>query len=132
VTLCEIATDERSRADLLRRARTALKDVRRFARVIPVGRPRALLWRGSVASLAGNSTEARHRWAHTIALAERMGMPYEAAMARFSIGRDLGAGDPEGRRMLEIAYEALSTLGAVFDATRVRDSLAAVSSQSAG
>ena len=65
----------------------------RYARVFPIGRPRALLHRGLLAWTAGRAA-ARRDWQAALAAAERLGMRYEQALALDMLGRH---GEP-GRR----------------------------------
>jgi hypothetical protein len=66
----------------------------RYARVFPIGRPRALLHRGLLAWTAGRAGAARRDWQAALAAAERLGMRYEQALALDMLGRH---GEP-GRR----------------------------------
>jgi class 3 adenylate cyclase/tetratricopeptide (TPR) repeat protein len=66
----------------------------RFARVFPIGEPRARLYRGLLAWTAGRTAAARRDWRAALAAAERLGMRYEQALALDILGRH---GEPAQR-----------------------------------
>ena len=72
----------------------AVRYLGRYARVFPIGRPRALLHRGLLAWTAGRAGPARRDWQAALAAAEGLGMRYEQALALDMLGRH---GEP-GRR----------------------------------
>jgi class 3 adenylate cyclase/tetratricopeptide (TPR) repeat protein len=66
----------------------------RYARVFPIGEPRARLHRGLLAWTAGRAAAARRDWRTALAAAERLGMRYEQALALDILGRH---GEPAQR-----------------------------------
>src|SRR5215216_3428579 len=66
----------------------------RFARVFPIGEPRARLHHGLLAWTAGRPAAARRDWRAALAAAERLGMRYEQALALDILGRH---GEPAQR-----------------------------------
>jgi class 3 adenylate cyclase/tetratricopeptide (TPR) repeat protein len=66
----------------------------RYARVFPIGEPRARLHRGLLAWTAGRAAAARRDWRTALAAAERLGMRYEQALALDVLGRH---GEPAQR-----------------------------------
>jgi hypothetical protein len=84
----------------------------RFARVFPIGRPRALLHRGLVAWADGHPARARRDWRAALAAAERLEMGYEQALALDILGRH---GEP-GQRPA-----ARERAGRLFERLGVRD-----------
>jgi tetratricopeptide (TPR) repeat protein len=70
-------------------ATTALRRLRRYARTVPVARPRSLICAGWYAWLNGHHRTARRRWVRAIREAERRAMPYELARAHYELGRHL-------------------------------------------
>jgi class 3 adenylate cyclase/tetratricopeptide (TPR) repeat protein len=66
----------------------------RFARVFPIGEPRARLHRGLLAWADGRAGAARRDWRAALAAAERLGMRYEQALALDVLGRH---GEPAQR-----------------------------------
>ena len=81
----------------------------RYARVFPIGQPRALLYRGLLAWLAGRPAPARRAWRDALAAAGRLGMRYDQALALEMLGRH---GEPGQRpRHRERARELFDQLG---------------------
>jgi class 3 adenylate cyclase/tetratricopeptide (TPR) repeat protein len=66
----------------------------RYARVFPIGQPRARLHRGLLAWTAGRPGPARRDWRAALAAAERLGMRYDQALALAILGRH---GEPTQR-----------------------------------
>jgi tetratricopeptide (TPR) repeat protein len=104
--LWEAGQDSR---DTSRAARQACRDLRGFARIFPIGKPRARLWQGRLAHLSGQTERAQAAWRAGLAAAERLGMPFEAALAHAELGRH-AAGTQQGDRHLEQAQMLLRQL----------------------
>ena len=80
----------------------------RYARVFPIGRPRALLHRGLLAWTAGRAGPARRDWHAALAAAERLGMRYEQALAVDVLGRHGEPGQrPANRERAPAMFERL-------------------------
>ena len=92
---------------------TGLRRLRRYARIVPVARPRALTCLGWSRWLDGRHGAARRAWARAIREAERLAMPYELARAHYELGRHLAVGDRAGH--LERARSIFETLGCQAD-----------------
>ncbi|MDP8987184.1 MAG: AAA family ATPase [Actinomycetota bacterium] len=107
-------------------ARRARRELRRYARLFPIGRPRALVNGGLALWLGGRTRAARRSWRAGLKAAERLQMPYEAARAHYEIGRHLPEADPARRLHLEQASQLFAGLGAEDDVARARGALAAV------
>jgi class 3 adenylate cyclase/tetratricopeptide (TPR) repeat protein len=103
--------------DMRRVARHACRDLRSFARIFPIGKPRARLWQGRLAQLSGRTEWAQAAWRAGLASAERLGMPFEAALAHAELSRH-GAGEPQRQWHLEQAQTLLHKLGVAEDPTR--------------
>ncbi|HSO56382.1 MAG TPA: hypothetical protein VL330_27380, partial [Actinomycetes bacterium] len=84
----------------------------RYARVFPIGRPRALLHRGLIAWSDGRAARARRDWRAALAAAERLEMRYEQALALDMLGRH---GEPGQRSAARERARAL------FERLGVRD-----------
>jgi hypothetical protein len=97
-------------------ARQTCRALARFARVFPIGAPRALLCRGVYQWLAGRRSAARRSWRASLREAQRLGMPYEEALAHAELGRRLG--DVAHRGAAEALFERL---GAAWELTRLRE-----------
>jgi tetratricopeptide (TPR) repeat protein len=68
-------------------AAEAVRCLRRYARVFPIGEPRLLLHRGLLAWTGGRQEAARRAWRASLAAADRLAMPYDQALAHASLGR---------------------------------------------
>jgi serine/threonine protein kinase/tetratricopeptide (TPR) repeat protein len=68
-------------------AHRAIAELRRFARVFPLGEPTYLLARGRAAALAGDARAAVHALEAAVACARRSGMPFEQALASLELAR---------------------------------------------
>jgi hypothetical protein len=97
----------------------ALYKLHNYARVFPIGQPRAWLLQGHYNWLQGYHTTALFAWRRSLATAETLRMPYEAALAHAAIGQHLKAHDAERESHLNQALETFRHLGAVYDAERV-------------
>ena len=72
---------------------TGLRRLRRYARTVPMARPRALTCLGWSHWLDGRHGAARRAWTRAIREAERLAMPYELARAHYELGRHLAVGE---------------------------------------
>jgi tetratricopeptide (TPR) repeat protein len=97
----------------------ALYKLHNYARVFPLGQPRAWLVQGHYNELVGRHTTALFAWRRSLAAAETLRMPYEAALAHEAIGQHLKAHEAERAQHLANALETFKRLGAVYDAERV-------------
>jgi tetratricopeptide (TPR) repeat protein len=107
-------------SDTGRAARHACQDLRSFARIFPIGKPRARLWQGRLAQLSGRTKWAQAAWRAGLAAAERLGMPFEAALAHAELSRHQAA-EPQRQWHLEQAQTLLHKLGVADDPTRSPD-----------
>jgi class 3 adenylate cyclase/tetratricopeptide (TPR) repeat protein len=87
----------------------------RYARVFPIGEPRALLYRGLLAWIGGRPAAARRRWRGALTTAERLGMRYDQALALDLLGRHGEPGQRPGYR--ERARELFDRVGATDQAS---------------
>jgi hypothetical protein len=72
----------------------AMRALRRYAKVFPIGQPRALLCQGLLAWVDQRPVRARKAWRRSLAAAERLGMRYDEMLAHHQLGRH---GDPSER-----------------------------------
>ena len=80
----------------------------RFARVFPIGEPRARLHRGLLAWTDGRPGLARREWRAALAASTRLGMRYEQALALDVLGRHGEPGQrPAARERARILFERL-------------------------
>lgn len=110
----------RSDAARLALAQRACRTLRWYATRVTITEPAARLWQGCFDWARGRHGRARQSWLASLAAAERMSLPYDAALARREIGRRLPAGDAERRGHLEQAAVLFTQLGAVWDAAHAR------------
>ncbi len=68
-------------------AQQACRGLHKFARAIPIARPRAWLWQGVYNWLSGQHGRAYRAWKRSLAYAQRLEMPYEEGLAHYEIGR---------------------------------------------
>jgi tetratricopeptide (TPR) repeat protein len=99
----------------VRPARQACIALRRFARPFPFARPRAWLCRGQAAYLSGQRRRALAAWRKSLALAERLAMPYEQGRAHYELGQHLPAGHPARQAYLSRACEIFADIGARYE-----------------
>ncbi len=97
--------------------------LRRYARAMPFCVPRYQVCQGLALWGQGQHRRALGLWREAIGHAERIGMPYEAAKARFELGRHLQRSDPARRDHLLKACAAFDQLYASHDASRAREAL---------
>ncbi len=83
-----------------------------YARVFPIGQPRARLWQGLHAWLAGRPAKAHRTWRKSLAAADRLSMPFDQGLAHYEIGRHLEKDDPNRWKHLTRAGEIFDQLGA--------------------
>jgi class 3 adenylate cyclase len=95
-----------------KRARQACAALKRWARIFPLGQPRAMLAQGLCAWLEGQSSAARKAWQRGLALAEGLTLPYVIAQAHYELGRHA---DGEARLThLTAACDGFERLGASY------------------
>jgi hypothetical protein len=91
----------------------ALRALRRYARIFPIGLPALHLLTGRYQLACGATDRARRSFLVAQEHAEHLGMSHEAALAAAWYGRSLGGG--AGRAKMEAAFTALRQLGAAWD-----------------
>jgi tetratricopeptide (TPR) repeat protein len=108
-------SDPAGREIHLAQAREACRGLNRFARTIPLGYASACLCRGRLAWLEGKPKVALRAWKKCIAVAARLGMRYELALAYFELGQHLPENHPERASHLALAQEIFAATNARFD-----------------
>lgn len=111
-----------TRRQLAHRARQACNTLLyRYAWIFPIGRPRAYLYQGLHAWLAGNPSRAQRMWQHSLAAAVRLALPYEQGLAHYELGRHTTGVE----RLLHLgqAHAIFEQLGAADDLARTRAAL---------
>jgi tetratricopeptide (TPR) repeat protein len=95
-------------------ARRACAALRRFARIFPIGTPSAWLLTGRLLALSGHRGRARAAWRASLAAAERLAMPFDAALAHQELGR-VARGEQRRAWHLQQAQALLEKLGVAHD-----------------
>jgi tetratricopeptide (TPR) repeat protein len=95
-------------------ARQAVRALNKFAGVFPIGWPRAWLWQGRYEWLAGHRAGARQAWRKCLAFAQKLMMPYAAALAHAELGRHADSA-AERQQHLRRARDLFTQLGANAD-----------------
>ena len=111
------ATVLRLRSD----AGRACRALRRFAKVMPIAEPWALLCQGLHDWLDGRGARAYRAWQGALDGASRLGMPLAEGLAHFEIGRHLDAGSGNRRAHLERAGAIFERLGAPLHLAAARE-----------
>jgi hypothetical protein len=94
-------------------AAQACRGMRRYARIFPIGVPRALLLEGRRHWAGGRRASARAAWRRSLTAAERLDMPYEQGRAHTEIGR--WAAGAERELHLDQAAGLFASVGAAWD-----------------
>ncbi len=111
------------RTNLRIHARHAVAALRRFSRHFQLGRPPSTLWAARLAWIEGRHRRAVRLWHETLSLADRLGTPYESALAHFELGRRGARLASEQARHLEESAAIFETLGCTAECVEVRTEL---------
>jgi eukaryotic-like serine/threonine-protein kinase len=107
--------------EMAKNAARILRGYSLFAGNFAIGRAGANRWKGVLAWQQGNPTAARKYWDTGLAEAQKVQMPYEAALIHYEIGRHLEKGSPERKQHLEQARDLFTQLETPFDLNRVEE-----------
>ena len=80
-------------------------------RIYPIAKPRAWLWQGLYDWLDGKPGRARRAWQKSLAMAQKLAMPYDEALAYYEVGRH--ATGTEQETNLTYANEIFGRLGVI-------------------
>ena len=116
LALWDAARSSAERAEAHKNATRCLGVLQRFARMFPVGVPRAALCRGIYERIARRPAQSAAAFERSLAAAERLAMPYERGLAASELGQLLGPTSQRGAELLTLAYETFASIGAVDDA----------------
>jgi tetratricopeptide (TPR) repeat protein len=105
-------------------ASRACQVMHRYARLFPIGRPRARLWQGLWYWLAGRPGTAHRWWQKSLTAARQFHMPYEQGLACYEIGRHLPPSHPQRQECLQQALALFARVGAVAALTQTQEVLA--------
>ncbi len=100
----------------------ALKAMKTYAKLFPMGKPRLLHWQAQAAWQENSQDKALKLWRQSLALAEECQMLYEQAMAHEALGQSVP--DPHVRQMhLTRAVELFTQTQSAYDRNRIEDFL---------
>jgi hypothetical protein len=114
---------ETNKSYFAKKARIACAGLWSFAKIFPIGEPRAWFCEGWKHRLEGRLNAAQKDWEKGVILANRLRMPYEEGRLHYEIGRFLKTDDPERIRHLREACEIFSKIGANYDLALAQSSL---------
>jgi class 3 adenylate cyclase/tetratricopeptide (TPR) repeat protein len=83
----QVESDPVKKKAHLATARSALKVMKTYARVFPIGKPRYELWLGQAAIASGSPEKAARHWHTAFEWAERLEMVYEQALAHWMLAQ---------------------------------------------
>ena len=106
-----------------RRARALAREIGRWARLYPIGRPMADFYRGEVAALDGAGRRARRAWRRCLQRARALRMPWYEARAHLALGT---GGEPDCEGHLRPAQALFDTMEARHHGELARRALAGV------
>ena len=109
--------------DIKELADKACRNLERYTRIYPIGRPRVWLLRGRYLWLSGKRAKAHQLWQKSLAAAEELAMPYEQGLAHYEIGLHLDASNPERVAHVQKAIDIFGRLGVVPDMERAKAAL---------
>ena len=69
------------------KARKAGEEFFKYAKIFPIGKPRALLWKGVYECLEGKSKKAIKTWEKSLINSTNLNMPYEKGKYYFEVGK---------------------------------------------
>ena len=115
--------DEKALSKCHAGAKKACSALRSFTRVFPIGQPMTWLRLGQYRYLSGDAGKAKDAWAHGLASAREIKMPYPEGLIEFEIGRSLKLGDAGRREHLQRACDLFRAVGAAYDVALADGSL---------
>jgi len=100
-------------------AENALKALKKFAGVFPLGQPRYQLFEGWFHWLDGKPEKAQAAWGAALAQAQELNMPYEQGRAHLYLGQFILRGE-EKVTALHCASDLFTHMGMQYEADQVR------------
>lgn len=101
----------------------ACQALRGYARVFPIGQPRAYLWQGVFEWLSGRPHKAQKWWNQSLEVAKKLDLPYSEGLTHLEMGRRLPLADPARPRHLVRAYRIFARSGAVYELKQAQEAL---------
>jgi hypothetical protein len=96
-------------------AEMAIKSLRAFQNVFPIGQPHTPYYRGWYAQLTGKHQQAVKLWRKSLEAARKFNMPYEEAQACFRLASSLPADDPTRKDYLAHALTVFEAMGCPYE-----------------
>jgi tetratricopeptide (TPR) repeat protein len=114
-----LASQQADVPSLRARAHRSLSALGQFAFLFPIGRPRRLTLGARALRLDGSRRKARRKARRAIHSAQRLGMPYEEALARRELARSLPVDAAETGAQMGAVDELLADMGCAFSGTEL-------------
>jgi class 3 adenylate cyclase len=121
------ATIKNRPSAIAKAARQACVALNHWARIFPIGQPRALLMQGLCNWFDGRQPAAHKAWQQSLALATELELPYVSAQAHYELGRHAD-GDARLKQLTE-ACDIFERLGASYDMRLAQQALRVTSQQ---
>jgi class 3 adenylate cyclase/tetratricopeptide (TPR) repeat protein len=104
-------------------ARKAIKLLRAFQKVFPIGRSVTPYYQGWYEWLTGKPQAAIHSWTRGLEAAKNLNMPYQEGLIRVKLGASLGSDENarRGREHFERAIQIFESMGAVHELTIAKE-----------
>lgn len=118
------STHPEERADMLDRLLQASADLRKYAGIFLLGRPRMLIYKGQFAAANGQMDRARLLWKLGLSRAQRCRMPYDESLAHRVLAESWPHSDPQRQSHAKLAHQGFLRIGATQQALLVDKLLA--------
>lgn len=110
--LHKVESDEKILSELVKKL---LSVYHKYAKVFPIAQPGYSVWWGLYLWLTNKQKKAWKVWKEGLALAERLGMPYERGMFHYEMGRH--SAGPDREHHLKMAQKIFSRMGTTHNLT---------------
>ncbi len=112
------------RAELFEKLRQASADLRKYAGIFLLGRPRMLIHKGRLAAANDQMDKARLLWKLALCRALRCRMPYDESLAHRVLAESWPDSDPTRQVHAKLAYHGFLRIGATQQVMQVEKLLA--------
>ncbi|HAN93004.1 MAG TPA: hypothetical protein DCQ33_13125 [Nitrospira sp.] len=99
-------------------------DLRKYAGIFLLGRPRMLIYKGQLAAAHGQMDRARLLWKLGLSRAQRCRMPYDESLAHRVLAESWPHSDPQRQSHAKLAHQGFLRIGATQQALLVDKLLA--------
>ncbi len=111
------STHVEERAEMFEKLRQASVDLRKYAGIFLLGRPRMLIHKGQLAAANGEMDKARLLWKLALCRAQRCRMPYDESLAHRVLSESWPDSDPRRQAHAKLAHHGFLRIGATQQAT---------------